>query len=318
MREDGTHHGFSLVELLVVIAIIGTLVGLLLPAVQMAREAARRIACQNRFRQVGIAYHNEAAAKGNRFAPRMIQDPTKSAGWGIFLLPFLEQEELFRRYNFDAPFFYANPAYGIDNASVAATAIADFLCPSAPPRTGPYTYTFPSPAFTWQAYAADMTPLARVSGGRPEDNPSLVAYLGLALTPSQCAAALDQDARVSLAKIEDGTSKTLFLVEAAGKNDLWQSGRKNGQLSGWPAGQGGWADATSGGSVFHGSSGDGMTGPGTCGINCSNDYGLYAFHPGGATTLLADGSVRFLADRVDIVTLVGLVTRAGGENLSTP
>ncbi|MFM7289627.1 MAG: DUF1559 domain-containing protein [Planctomycetia bacterium] len=314
MRDGRTHRGFSLVELLVVIAIIGTLVGLLLPAVQMAREAARRSSCQNRFKQVGIAYHGEAAAKGNRFAPRMIQDPTKSAGWGIFLLPFLEQQELFQRYNFAAPFSYANPAYGIDNAAVSATAIPDFLCPSAPPRTGPYTYTFNYPGYppqTWQAYASDLTPLASASD-------MLTGYLGLALTAEQRAGALDADARVSFAKIGDGTSKTLLLVESAGKNDLWQSGRKNGQLSGFFGGQGGWADATSGGSLLVGSSGDGATAPGTCGINCSNDYGLYAFHPGGATTLLADGAVRFLADTVDIATLVGLVTRAGGENLSTP
>jgi len=305
--------GFTLVELLVVIAIIGTLVGLILPAVQAAREAARRSSCQNNFRQVGFAYLNDAAARKDSFAPRMISDPTKSAGWGIFLLPFLESQDLFTQYKFTAPFFYSQPAYGIDNQSVTNTRIATFLCASAPLRSDPYSYTFSYPGYpsmTWQAYPADMTPLARV-----DDN--LATYLGLTITGDQLKAALDSDIRTPFSKITDGSSKTVLLVEAAGKNDLWRAGNRTGQqLSGLYAGQGGWADSTSGGSVFLGSSSDGATGPGACGINCSNDYGLYAFHPAGANVVLADGSVRFLAATIDIRGLGALLTRSGGETTS--
>jgi prepilin-type N-terminal cleavage/methylation domain-containing protein/prepilin-type processing-associated H-X9-DG protein len=302
--------GFTLVELLVVIAIIGTIVGLLLPAVQAARESARRSSCQNNYRQAGLAYLNDAQSKKDAFAPRMVSDQTKSAGWGVFLLPFLESSELFKKYSFSAPFFYSQPAYGIDNQSVTNTRIETFLCASAPQRTAPYSYTFSYPGYpsmTWQAFPADLTPLASVDA-------NLATYLGLTITGDQLKAALDSDTRTSLAKLTDGTSKTALLFEAAGKNDLWRAGNRTGQqLSGFFAGQGGWNDSTSGGSVLWGSSSDGATGPGACGVNCSNDYGLYAFHPAGANVVMADGSVRFLAAVIDIRILVAVVTRSGGE-----
>jgi prepilin-type processing-associated H-X9-DG protein len=278
--------------------------------VQAARESARRSSCQNNFRQAGLAYLNDAQSKKDAFAPRMVSDQTKSAGWGVFLLPFLESSELFKKYSFSAPFFYSQPAYGIDNQSVTNTRIETFLCASAPQRTAPYSYTFSYPGYpsmTWQAFPADLTPLASVDA-------NLATYLGLTITGDQLKAALDSDTRTSLAKLTDGTSKTALLFEAAGKNDLWRAGNRTGQqLSGFFAGQGGWNDSTSGGSVLWGSSSDGATGPGAFGVNCSNDYGLYAFHPAGANVVMADGSVRFLAAVIDIRILVAVVTRSGSE-----
>ena len=76
---------------------------------------------------------------------------------------------------------------------------------------------------------------------------------------------------------------------------------------------GGWADATSGGSQLYGSSSDGTTTPGNCGVNCSNDFGLYSFHSGGANLLMADGSVRFVTASANIRTLAAQVTYSGGE-----
>ena len=298
---------FTLIELLVVIAIIGVLVGLLLPAVQQAREAARRLNCQNKFKQTALAYANQASANNNEFAPRMIQDPNKSCGWGPFLLPFIERNNLYEQYSFEAPFSYDNLAYGIQNQTVSNTRIDDFLCPSSPDPTGPYTYTMPAYGVTWTAYVADMSPIARVTE-------ELMQYLGKTSTEAQRAGCLEADDTTSYAEIVDGTSNTALLVEIAGKDKVWQAGTNTGnQLLGTTGGLGGWADATTSGTKFLGSTPDGTTGPGACGVNCSNDYGLYSFHPGGANVAFVDGSVRFVNQSIDIETLIAFITRNGGD-----
>lgn len=300
--------GFTLVELLVVIAIVGLLIALLLPAVQRSRKAARRTQCANNLKQIGLAYHAHESTYG-AFPPLSIHDSTKSVGWGIFLLPFLEQQALYDRYNMEAPFFYTNPTYGIENQEVSNTPLDFFRCPSAPQR-GAYTYTFNYPGYppiTWQAWPADYSPVAAVSL-------SLADYLELGPSSDQLAGALQPDQPTPTNALRDGTSQTILIVEMAGKNDLWRSGGRTGEkLSGYYGGQGGWADATSGASQLYGSTHDGTISPGPCGIDCSNDYGLYAFHGGGANVLFADGSVRLLQRNTDIRVLAGLITRAGGE-----
>lgn len=131
-------HGFTLVELLVVIAIIGLLTSLLLPAVQAAREAARRSACTNNLRQIGIGLHNYHQAMAC-FPPggiehrSMINHKTgkpygltgRQLAWSLFILPYVEQEPLYKKVDttkpFDAP----------ENAEAAATILPLYICPSA-------------------------------------------------------------------------------------------------------------------------------------------------------------------------------------------
>src|SRR5215218_9304305 len=116
--------GFTLIELLVVIAIIGVLIALLLPAVQAAREAARRSQCTNNFKQMGIAMHNYHDI--NNALPIGRQDAQRRT-WAMSILPFLEQGNLFGAINFSQPF------YERANTTVIRSAISGFQCPSDRP-----------------------------------------------------------------------------------------------------------------------------------------------------------------------------------------
>jgi prepilin-type N-terminal cleavage/methylation domain-containing protein/prepilin-type processing-associated H-X9-DG protein len=298
---------FTLIELLVVIAIIAILIGLLLPAVQKVRDAAARIQCSNNLKQIGLAFHTYHDSY-KRFPPSMITDPTKTVGWGLFILPYIEQGNLYSLYNLNFPFYYVDATNNINNQAVANTPVTLFRCPAAQDRD-PYTYTFNMPGFpqvTWQASPADYSPIDSL-------DPTLVSYLGLGYGTSQAQGALHRDIGTTIQSIQDGSSNTLLVAEFAGRNQLWQLGANTGLLLPTTVGQGGWADPTSSGTTLIGSSSDGTVAPGSCGINCSNAYGLYSFHAGGANVVYCDGSVRFLSSGTPILTLAYIVTRNGGE-----
>ncbi len=126
--ESRKLRGFTLVELLVVIAIIGILIALLLPAVQAAREAARRSQCSNNLKQIGLALHNYHDTM-NVFPPGSING-NNELGWTVFILPYIEQSALYDQVNFN------QAARGNIDSTEARTRIETYLCPSATQITG--------------------------------------------------------------------------------------------------------------------------------------------------------------------------------------
>ncbi len=314
----GSRRGFTLIELLVVIAIIAVLIALLLPAVQAAREAARRIQCTNNLKQLALAAHNYESGQGV-FPPGQIKmsfaTQPKFRGFSLFvnLLPFLDQQPLFNRWNFADP---------LDN-TVGSTAntsyvFAALVCPSDviaqnPVQSGDRWYGIAS-------YGGN--------GGSQSHPPSSLTSDGVFHATGPAAPSFRQ---VRTAEVTDGLSNTLFFGE---RNHIDRN-YDTFAAAGWtiePMWMWGWW-APSGGNYglsdvtmssfspinyklpFSFANKDGSVGS-------QADFAIYdarrvcswgSQHPGGATFAMADGSARFIQETVSADVLRSLGTRAGGE-----
>jgi prepilin-type N-terminal cleavage/methylation domain-containing protein/prepilin-type processing-associated H-X9-DG protein len=328
-----TRAAFTLIELLVVIAIIAILIGLLLPAVQKVREAAARSQCQNNLKQLGLAAQNyESAYKV--IPPSLIVNlglPPGGTGqpgapfpgivhsWAPNFLPYIEQENIFRQYNFNFPWFAVAPGL-VDNQTPLRNQIKTFLCPSTPggnSRTVSGTYSFGS-AFPYQNLG--VTDYATCSS----INPGSITFFGYPATVNQATtySAMRPDLKgaglsllgtsssspLSIVAITDGTTNTILLCESAGRPDRYVGGsRVTGSHN-----DGGWGHHENDYGLDGAVSKTNTSSPGNCVINCHNDNETYAFHTGGANHVFCDGSVRFVRDSISPQSYAALITAQGG------
>lgn len=297
---------FTLIELLVVIAIIAILIGLLLPAVQKVRESAARTRCQNNLKQMGLGLQNYQSQTGY-FPPGAIRSPATGAlspfyqrfgittnnvthSWGTLLLPYIEQDNLYRQYNINAD--WASAA----NQAVRETQVSTYVCPSTPGGNSRFCING-----TIRSAAGDY--------GANNAYSSALEGAGLADVCVNRNGVLQVNAAWSIPEIRDGTSNTLVISECAGRPDAYENGK---MVSAGSRNDGGWADDDSE-YIVHGVNPATSTSPGACHTNCSNGNEVYSFHSGGANHVFADGSVHFIRASMDIRQFVKFVTRSGND-----
>jgi prepilin-type N-terminal cleavage/methylation domain-containing protein/prepilin-type processing-associated H-X9-DG protein len=308
--------GFTLIELLVVIAVIAVLVALLLPAVQAAREAARRATCTNNLKQIGLALHNYVQAH-DTLPPGYVGtwDPVTSYeagpgwGWAAMVLPQLEQKPVFDAINFSLTIQHPG------NLTVRPTPLSVFLCPSDQmARTwtaqfGFYRY------FNGRLYS-DVTPICDVAGA------NYVGVYGVGEPGVDGDGVLFRNSAVRFAHITDGLSLTLCAGE---RSTALDAGRGQATWVGAVAGAQFWScgpavdpDA-SGPCVLE--DGSGMTlghtgenhGPGD---PFSDVNQFTSQHGRGAHFLFCDGHVRYLSCSMNYQAYKAMSTRALGELVS--
>lgn len=304
--------GFTLVELLVVIAIIGILIAMLLPAVQAAREAARRMGCKNNMKQLGLAMIQYENTYG-MYPPSHVNIGYQKHNILTYLLPYIEQLNLYKRYDFRAPWYNNGSLIIISpgnvlrdnyNIQVASAQVAAFRCPSSP---SPATYTYNGIACGVSDYAGCTELGTNYSG----TNTARTALINAGFMPSSSTEEIlgvframysPSDKTLSIAEITDGTSHTFTFVEDAGRPVFHA---RDGSATHSGGDDALWASHNAEFRVND-----------ECGgkiMNCHNWNEIFSFHPGGAIFTFADGSVHFLADETDLATFGALYTPSRGE-----
>ena len=324
MTEKRQFRAFTIVELLVVIAIVGILIAMLLPAVQSAREAARRVSCKNKLKQIGLAVQQFADTHKTLPPPSILPNGgglVTGGGTGdlyndlgsmfVLILPYLEQGSRFDAYDIEKPPTYRDDE--VDNLSITESALPDYQCPSmvmqrhAPDpceRLGPGSYLMS--VFVERLNVAP----ARVGAfGAPPDGPG-------------------RRYNLRIAEVTDGLSKTFLVGETNYNyptyrwNEHPNSGcHVNGDSPCWGSfkwahgywimayGHTGWRRFQQSKYNFNDT-----TKPWDLGYLTT----YRSDHTSGVQFVMLDGSVHFIRDDIEQDTLFALITRAGGEIVNIP
>lgn len=327
---------FTLVELLVVITIIGILLALLLPAVQAARAAARRMHCTNNMKQVGLAIHmyehvNKVLPPAKTFYSEHNRNKTNHNILS-FLLPFLEQTQIYEKFDFTK--HWSNPA----NYDAVRNTIAIFLCPDteSSPRyyldkdTQRQVYTSDYAACPMidgsvrnDLFQADlMTPRAPPNGqGKQGDDSQHRYYRNMIVPWNDCLS--PEGARwggpITIAAVTDGLSNSWMFFECSGrpKLHLKRGSNKNGTIDMNKVVSGAaWSDDESEFWIQRAINRTDVSGSQL--MNCSNDNAIFSFHTSGANFLYGDGSVHFESETIHPNVFVSLFTCNAGDMPTTP
>lgn len=335
--------GFTLVELLVVIAIIGVMVGLLLPAVQAAREAARRMSCSNNMKQLGLALHNYHDTFQS--FPLGVRTGGNNGGWGtsfyVRLLPFVEQQPLWESWPFTergtaaAPFAQSE-GYGGGNANlrgnpvdIRTLMISTFRCPSSPLDdfigNDGMVASYSGIAGAVEATGRFVPQRQRLCCSCCGHADGISSQLGMHSNNGLLTGGLNH--ALKFRDATDGTSNVMII----GETSDWMI-RPNGVKIGRGSSNHGWAMGAGHNHRITGvETGDGnwdgrwfnlttvrypigtrtYTLPGV-NINQGPNNPLISAHPGGVHILLADGSVRFMSNSTNLETLKVLADRNTG------
>ena len=324
------HKGFTLVELLVVIAIIGILIGMLLPAVQSVREAARRIECGNKLRQMGVACHNYESSfmkfppGGTNLAAPFGSGAVSPGGysWMGAIFPFIELGTIWDQAGFD------RVPYNDDLmiSTLANELVPAFKCPSSPLETFSRNMVIPGMISDYIAISGHVGQLGGVDGPTSSQSPfsnsrGIIAQNGVFYNNSE----------TTMADIKDGTTNTMLVSEVSdfiyiGPNEprgYRPGGRGEATNENGPGFHGGWQTNTSPDNLYNCTTLRYIVNPGRAftfstgsqdGVHFRGyNTPLRSSHPGGLQVLLGDASLQFVNENISLTTLARLANVCDGQ-----